>query len=63
MTKALEIQARIDKIKPLLDEAEDQYSFALASGDLKSIPQRKSEVAKYRNMIGALVKEKLKAMK
>jgi len=63
MTTKQEIQQRIDQIKPLLEEAEDRYAHAFASGDMDAIPATKAEVAKYRRMIGALIKDKLALMR
>jgi hypothetical protein len=54
-------QDHIDRIKPLLVDAENAYAFALAAGDFDACSRHKTEVAKYRNAIGKLVKQKLAA--
>ena len=51
-------QHEIDQIKPLLDEAMDQYSFALARGDWPTAQKQKRLVSKHRAAIAKIIKAK-----
>ena len=53
------IQTRIDNIKGLLDTAETNYQHAMAAGDWEACSTYKAEVAKYRNSIGKMIRQKL----
>jgi hypothetical protein len=57
----MNIQSQIDDIKALLSEAETNYQHAMAAGDWTACAAHKNDVAKYRRVIGQLVKQKLTA--
>ena len=54
------IQDQIDIIKFKLDEAETLYQHAMARGDWEACTEYKGQVAKYRNQVGKLIRQKLK---
>ena len=49
----------LDTLKSLLSEAEDDYSFAIARGDWPAVSLAKAKVAKLRNRIGRLIKQRM----
>jgi hypothetical protein len=51
-------QQQIDQIKPMLDEALDQYSHAIARGDWTAANKQKRLVSKHRNAIAKIIKAK-----
>ena len=51
--------SELDTLKALLSEAEDDYSFAIARGDWPAASLAKSKVAKLRNRIGRLIKQRM----
>jgi hypothetical protein len=50
---------RLSHYKILLDDAEDQYSFALARGDWEQVSFYQSKVQKLRSEIGKLIKKQM----
>ena len=50
---------RLSHYKILLDDAEDQYSFALARGDWEQVGFYQSKVQKLRSEIGKLIKKQM----
>tara|TARA_R100000458_G_C8051678_1_gene98547 strand:- start:126 stop:305 length:180 start_codon:yes stop_codon:yes gene_type:complete len=50
---------RLSHYKVLLDDAEDQYSFALARGDWEQVSFYQSKVQKLRSEIGKLIKKQM----
>ena len=57
---SMTIQDQIDIIKFKLDEAETLYQHAMARGDWEACTDYKGQVAKYRNQVGKLIRQKLK---
>ena len=55
----MDTKQQLDKIKPLLADAQDAYCHALAAGDLIAIPERKRVVNKYKKQISRLIKERM----
>lgn len=51
-------QQQIDQIRPMLDEALDQYSHAMARGDWTEASKYKRQVSKHRNAIAKIIKAK-----
>ena len=49
----------LDTLKSLLSETEDDYAFAIARGDWTAASVAKSKVAKLRNRIGRLIKQRM----
>jgi len=50
---------RLSHYKVLLDDAEDQYSFALARGDWEQVSYYQKKVGKVRSEIGKLIKKQM----
>ena len=50
---------RLSHYKMLLDDAEDQYSFALARGDWEQVSYYQKKVGKVRSEIGKLIKKQM----
>tara|TARA_Y100000356_G_C11103088_1_gene205453 strand:+ start:139 stop:318 length:180 start_codon:yes stop_codon:yes gene_type:complete len=50
---------RLSHYKALLDDAEDQYSFALARGDWEQVSYYQKKVGKVRSEIGKLIKKQM----
>ena len=50
---------RLSHYKILLDDAEDQYSFALARGDWEQVSYYQKKVGKVRSEIGKLIKKQM----
>jgi hypothetical protein len=50
---------RLSLYKALLDDAEDQYSFALARGDWEQVSFYQSKVQKLRFEIGKIIKKQM----
>lgn len=50
---------RLTHYKFLLDEAQDQYSFALARGDWEQCSFYQSKVQKLHSMIGQIIKKQM----
>ena len=50
---------RLSHYKVLLDDAEDQYSFALARGDWEQVSFYQKKVGKVRSEIGKLIKKQM----
>ena len=50
---------RLSHYKVLLDDAEDQYSFAFARGDWEQVNFYQSKVQKLRSEIGKLIKKQM----
>lgn len=49
----------LETLKALLSDAEDDYSFAIARGDWEACASAKAKVAKIRNRIGRLIKQRM----
>ena len=54
-------QESLSSVKELLFAAEDDYAHGVAAGDWVKVTDAKQRIAKYRRVVGWLVKEKLKA--
>lgn len=57
----MNIQDRIESLKPLLAAAQDGYVHAIAAGDWEACSKHKNDVARYQRQIGQLIKQKLAA--
>ena len=49
----------LETLKAILADAEDAYSFAIASGDWEACTSAKAKVAKIRNRIGKIIKARM----
>ena len=49
----------LEAIKVLLSDAETAYAHAIARGDWKAMAPAKRDVAKLRNMVRAIIKERM----
>ena len=50
---------RLSHYKILLDDAEDQYSFALARGDWEQVSFYQKQIHKMRSEIGRIIKKQM----
>ena len=58
--KIMDLNQKLDHYKLQLSHAEDEYSFAIANGDWAECSHAKGMVAKYRKLIGQLIKQRMK---
>ena len=49
----------LETLKTILADAEDAYSHAIARGDWETCTSAKAKVAKIRNRIGRLIKQRM----
>lgn len=57
--KTMDLNQKLDHYKLQLSHAEDEYSFAIANGDWVECSHTKAMVAKYRKIIGQLIKQRM----
>ena len=55
----MQTQQNLEAIKALLSDAETRYQHAFATGDWQTMGPAKREVAKYRNMVARIIKERM----
>lgn len=53
------LTTKLEATKALLTESETQYQLAFAAGDFDACAFHKRQVAKYRNAVGRIIKQRM----
>ena len=55
----MQTDQQLEAVKALLSDAEDSYAHAIARGDWEAMAPAKREVAKLRNAVRQIIKERM----